>query len=395
MNHHPAPGYEGYVAVDLMPPGGGWAVAHDLRHPIPLPDGSVERIITEDFLEHLPVDMLPPLLAECHRLLAPGGTMRIAVPDYNNPKDRFAFDGMPHDRRNPEHITRTDRFMVERLLAASPFTDYRFVQYWDGDRFVEHPLDDSLGPVKRCPQHDPRCRRDGWRARLRGLAGDIGYLLRAGRRARLGELRSRPGRRWHVTSLIVDLTARAEADSRAESEPHPPVVAPLVLHLGDLDRSGLHSVRQVCPTTRLAVETVDLDDSQPAVRGRWRSDRHAAHEPVRRRCVTSVDVHRPHVDRAVDHLVEARAERLHPSVVDLGQIEVHPPGAVAVDLGTGDERTGELLEDERVEHVAHRVQRRHRQPMVGVDRHRDRPRRLRGRIVQQVPPSVAVGLDRR
>lgn len=204
--HHPLPGYEQYVAVDLVPPAGGWAVAHDLRDPIPLPDGSVQRIITEDFIEHLPIEMLAPLLAECHRLLRPGGTMRIGCPDYNNPKDRYAFDGHPHDSRNPEHITRTDRFLLERLLFESPFSDYRFVQYWDGDRFVEHRLDESLGLIRRCPANDPRCRRDGWRTRLRGLLGDGAYLLRNRSRSRLGELRARPGRRWHVTSLIIDIT---------------------------------------------------------------------------------------------------------------------------------------------------------------------------------------------
>lgn len=206
QNHHPVAGYEGYVGVDLEPIGDGWTVQHDLRTPLPLPDGTVDRILTEDFVEHIPADFIADLLAECHRVLRPGGTMRIACPDYNNPKDRYAFDGHPHDSRNDLHITRTDRFMMERLLFASPFTDYRFVQYWDGDRFVRGELDDSLGPVKRCPDHDPRCRRAGWSARTRGVLADAKYVVTHPTSFRVGEFMSRPGKAWHVTSLIVDIT---------------------------------------------------------------------------------------------------------------------------------------------------------------------------------------------
>lgn len=205
QNHHPVPEYQNYVAVDLKPIGGGWAVQHDLRTALPLADGSVSRIITEDFVEHIPADFIGQLLAEAYRVLEPGGTMRIACPDYNNPKDRFAFDGCAHDSRNEQHITRTDRFMIERLLFDSPFTEYRFLNYWDGDRFVQEDVDYSLGPVKRCPDNDPRCRRDGAQSKLRGALSDGKYAATHLRDFRLGEYRSRPGKRWHVTSVIVDI----------------------------------------------------------------------------------------------------------------------------------------------------------------------------------------------
>lgn len=80
-------------------------------------------------------------------------------------------------------------------------------------------------------------------------------------------------------------------------------------------------------------------------------------------------------------------------VVDLGQVEVHPAGAVPVDLGAGHERAGELLEHERVEHVARRVQRGDAQPVIGVDPHPDRAVGGRRRIVEQMPPELAVDLD--
>lgn len=44
-------------------------------------DGSVSVIFTSHFLEHVPAATADKLLKECYRILAPGGVLRIAVPD--------------------------------------------------------------------------------------------------------------------------------------------------------------------------------------------------------------------------------------------------------------------------------------------------------------------------
>jgi predicted SAM-dependent methyltransferase len=54
----------------------------DLRRPLPLPPGSVEAIFHEHLLEHLPAAEGLSLTRECHRLLRPGGILRIGVPDF-------------------------------------------------------------------------------------------------------------------------------------------------------------------------------------------------------------------------------------------------------------------------------------------------------------------------
>lgn len=53
----------------------------DLRDGLPLPDTSVCTIYSSHVFEHLYPDELQGLLAECHRVLRPGGGMRIVVPD--------------------------------------------------------------------------------------------------------------------------------------------------------------------------------------------------------------------------------------------------------------------------------------------------------------------------
>lgn len=53
----------------------------DLRRPLPFADGSARLIYSEHTLEHLTRDEASALLRECARVLAPGGVLRIGVPD--------------------------------------------------------------------------------------------------------------------------------------------------------------------------------------------------------------------------------------------------------------------------------------------------------------------------
>lgn len=200
---HPMPRYERYVSVDIEPRGEGWNVRHDLREPIPLPDGSVARIHSEDFFEHVTTRDAQALLAECHRLLEPGGLMRIGVPDYRNPKDR-RYLALGRDPGDPKHVTLTHYELMRELIAASPFRGGAFLHYWDGDTFVRHPIDYSLGWIQRTPDHDPRCRRRGAEVAL-GALRDFGRLLARGFRVPEHERLAWRGHPLHVTSLVVDL----------------------------------------------------------------------------------------------------------------------------------------------------------------------------------------------
>jgi predicted SAM-dependent methyltransferase len=56
-------------------------VQHDLRQGLPFADGACDAVYHSHVLEHLRPEEAQQLLAECHRVLKPGGTLRIAVPD--------------------------------------------------------------------------------------------------------------------------------------------------------------------------------------------------------------------------------------------------------------------------------------------------------------------------
>ncbi len=56
-------------------------LVHDLSTGLPYADDSVDLVYSEHFFEHLPLAAGYALMQECHRVLRPGGVLRIAMPD--------------------------------------------------------------------------------------------------------------------------------------------------------------------------------------------------------------------------------------------------------------------------------------------------------------------------
>jgi predicted SAM-dependent methyltransferase len=54
---------------------------HDLTRPFPFPDARFEGVYSEHFFEHLTPGEAARFLGECHRVLRPGGVLRLSVPD--------------------------------------------------------------------------------------------------------------------------------------------------------------------------------------------------------------------------------------------------------------------------------------------------------------------------
>jgi len=71
----------GYVNLDyIWQPGVN--LVWDLKWRLPFADGSLEGIYSEHCLEHLPFELVANhVLAEFHRILIPGGRLRLIVPD--------------------------------------------------------------------------------------------------------------------------------------------------------------------------------------------------------------------------------------------------------------------------------------------------------------------------
>lgn len=75
-----------HVDVDPRPlagPGGSHPVdvVCDARH-VHLPDGCAELVYSQECLEHFPWSIVPEVVTEWARLVAPGGRLRVEVPDF-------------------------------------------------------------------------------------------------------------------------------------------------------------------------------------------------------------------------------------------------------------------------------------------------------------------------
>lgn len=61
--------------------GGSDVIAHDLRCGLPYPDASMDAVYSSHVLEHFSLQDGAAILSEMHRVLRPGGVIRIVVPD--------------------------------------------------------------------------------------------------------------------------------------------------------------------------------------------------------------------------------------------------------------------------------------------------------------------------
>jgi len=69
----------GWANVDLE--GSHPVIEWDLTRPLPVHKGSFDYIYSEHFIEHIRFQEAKALLRDCHRLLKPGGRIRLSTPD--------------------------------------------------------------------------------------------------------------------------------------------------------------------------------------------------------------------------------------------------------------------------------------------------------------------------
>jgi len=138
----PRPGTDGWTTVDL--PGADLAQGADLfldlNMPLPFADNEVSRIYCSHVLEHFYIQSLVKLVAECHRILRPGGVMSVAVPNA-----RLFLDGY----RNPESLDK------ELFLQYTPaVTDFgrmdiiNYIAYMNADHRYMFDEENLIGVLR-------------------------------------------------------------------------------------------------------------------------------------------------------------------------------------------------------------------------------------------------------
>jgi predicted SAM-dependent methyltransferase len=82
----------GWVNLDVAR-GDGIDIVWDLRQGLPFADQSCAVLFGEHVIEHVPKDAAESLLRECHRVLQPGGVLRLSTPDAGRYLRSYAGDG--------------------------------------------------------------------------------------------------------------------------------------------------------------------------------------------------------------------------------------------------------------------------------------------------------------
>ncbi len=148
-------------------------ILHDVCKPYPLPDNSIDAYQAEDVFEHIEYDALPAAINEIHRILKPGGYLRISVPDYRfdlystrsvkDPFGNIVFDPDGGGYFENGVVLGGGHLwfpMYENVLALAQkthFKQYNFYHYYDEDgNLVLHDIDYKKGFVQRTPDNDER-----------------------------------------------------------------------------------------------------------------------------------------------------------------------------------------------------------------------------------------------
>jgi SAM-dependent methyltransferase len=115
----------------------------DLTRPLPYPDAAFEAVFGSHVLEHLTPDEGETLLRELHRVLRPGGILRIAVPDLDRvigeydatTPDEFLFgmlQGRERSTSRHRHWWQYNERSLSALLEGTGFTEVQRRSYRDG-----------------------------------------------------------------------------------------------------------------------------------------------------------------------------------------------------------------------------------------------------------------------
>jgi SAM-dependent methyltransferase len=153
----------GWLNVDILPKESS-VVYMDATQPFPFPGNTFQYVFTEHMIEHITFAEALFMLKECHRLLQPGGRIRVATPNLRavinvlqNPHDaqhqaytkfyldRFCEPGLPPD---PVYVVNTmfyqfgHRFIhtdtsLTHLLQQAGFRDISFQQVGSSSNDVE------------------------------------------------------------------------------------------------------------------------------------------------------------------------------------------------------------------------------------------------------------------
>lgn len=121
-----------WLCTDLMPRRRG-AVYLDATKPFPIPDACFDFVYSEHMIEHISYQHGMAMLRECHRILKPGGRVRIATPDLARLLRMYARESSGIERAYLDWIAKNN--MKDPALAKPVFVINNAFRDW-GHQFL-------------------------------------------------------------------------------------------------------------------------------------------------------------------------------------------------------------------------------------------------------------------
>lgn len=140
--------------TDLLPE--RWPVMHlDATRAFPLPNEGFYFVFSEHMIEHLPLNGGRNMVAECFRVLAPGGRIRIATPDLARIARLHAEAATPEHQQYLSWSVRHNRLPTD--LPAAPvvinslFHDHGHQFLFDEETLAALLRHAGFIEIRRCP----------------------------------------------------------------------------------------------------------------------------------------------------------------------------------------------------------------------------------------------------
>jgi predicted SAM-dependent methyltransferase len=128
--------FDRWLTADVSPRAD---VYMDVTAPIPVPDSAIDLVYMEEVIEHIPLNRATALLRECHRILRPGGHLRLTTPSL----DYFARRAL----ESADHVGEIN----------SIFYDHGHRHIFSVAELQAHLMESGFVEVKPSSYRDPHC----------------------------------------------------------------------------------------------------------------------------------------------------------------------------------------------------------------------------------------------
>ena len=165
--------------------------------PFPFADNSVRFLYSQHALEHIPQEFCPHIFSEMYRCLAPGGAVRLTMPDFNKAYDAYTAGNEAFFARRPgispdaSEIGLIEMFATGLIGKVTPEEVREWVRSMAKEAFADH----CTGLVSRADHQNNRGHHINWwtYSKLERMLRDTGFPdihNSSPHQSRFGELRS-------------------------------------------------------------------------------------------------------------------------------------------------------------------------------------------------------------